>query len=172
MWETQRLVVANVTVADAGDYAVAFGDRESARFLGSPDPGDAVEWASQIARWTAGAPKGSTDEWLNFSVRLQEFGRPLVGRLQATVHGFWAEVAWVFSSAQWRRGYATEAGRWLVAHLADRGIDTIVASVDPGNRASVGLLNRIGFSLTEIPGLVPDSYDSGDFVNADRKQPH
>ncbi len=164
MWETQRLEIANLVAADAPACVRAFADSDVDKFLGVAEPISVDDWLTTIARWTAGAPNGSTDEWLNFSVRLKTPPGLIVGRLQATRHGSWAEVAWVFSRPYWGHGYATEAGQWLVAHLAERGVLEFVASVDPANVASVALLIRLGFHGADDPAHRPDSYDDGDLV--------
>ncbi len=92
----------------------------------------------------------------------------VIGRLEATVHPGWAEVAWVLGPDHWGQGYGTEAAGWLIDHLAtDHGVTELWATVDPGNTASVRLLQRWGF-LEQGPQYrrTPESYEVGDLVYA------
>ena len=59
-----------------------------------------------------------------------------------------------------RRGYATEAARALAAWaLAQPGVSAVVARCEPGNAASIGTLERAGFTRTgEAGGLLVWAY--------------
>ena len=63
----------------------------------------------------------------------------------AEEHGEW-ELAYGFRHDRWGRGYATEAAQACVRHGFEiLGLDRIVADVDPGNRASIRVLEKAGF---------------------------
>lgn len=67
--------------------------------------------------------------------------------------GVWngEEVGFIFNKAYWRKGYAFEALRaimqqfWSTRKPGDA--DKIKADVDPRNKASLHLLNRLGFQV-------------------------
>jgi [ribosomal protein S5]-alanine N-acetyltransferase len=65
----------------------------------------------------------------------------------------------IFSSlvpASWSRGYATEAARAVVAHaLGTLGLPVVLAEVDEGNAASVGVVKRLGMTpFAVVPGAL------------------
>ncbi len=65
--------------------------------------------------------------------------------LQLTHEGHTAEVGYTFSEAHWGKGYAREALEALVAYLFETLKATrVFATLDPDNRASAMLLERVG----------------------------
>ena len=57
-----------------------------------------------------------------------------------------AEIGYALGSAHWRQGYAREALELLLAHaFGTLGLRRLEADVDPRNRASTTLLERLGF---------------------------
>lgn len=71
--------------------------------------------------------------------------------------GFWyfheparLELLFAMSERVWRRGYAREASRRMIEYgQANLGMRSILASTDVTNLASIGLLEKLGFALTE-----------------------
>jgi RimJ/RimL family protein N-acetyltransferase len=58
-------------------------------------------------------------------------------------------MAWTIGTTFQRQGFATEAGRALVAWLLDTlGVPRVVASIHPGNIASQEVARRIGLRPT------------------------
>ena len=57
-----------------------------------------------------------------------------------------AEIGYWVAPALWGAGYASEAVRAVVAHLADTGIPTVAAQVFQDNKASARVLMRCEFS--------------------------
>jgi RimJ/RimL family protein N-acetyltransferase len=57
------------------------------------------------------------------------------------------EIGYLFARTAWGRGYAREALDAAISHLFATGQRRIFADVDPDNRASVALLERLGFRL-------------------------
>ena len=104
-----------------------------------------------------------TQLWLNWIVRILS-GR-CVGFVQATIHpGTTADFAFAFAPEYWGRGIAFEACRMALGELAGQfGVGTFFATVDPRNRRSTRLLERLGFS--NVP---PENYPNGDVVPDDR----
>jgi len=170
-WTTERLTLSTLADEDAPELFEALDDPEVGRYIGGPDVTTVEALRDRIAFITAGPGPGRDDErWLNVAVRAE--GR-VIGRLEATLHEGWAEVAWVFGPAWWGRGYATEGAAWLLAHLRDDdGITEAWATVDPANGRSVRLIGRLGFR-EQVPPFRrrPASYDDGDLVFARDLEP-
>ena len=90
----------------------------------------------RLERLAEGPPPGSDDVWLNYVVLL---GERLVGRVEATVHGALAEVAYLFDPEVSGNGYATESVEWLLGHLRDDH-----AVLRPGQRSTRATRPRSG----------------------------
>jgi RimJ/RimL family protein N-acetyltransferase len=66
---------------------------------------------------------------------------PLAGR------GPEIELGYTLAHDAWGRGYATEAGRALVAHAFEvLEVDRVVAQVEPANQASRHVLEKLGMT--------------------------
>lgn len=125
--------------------------------------------APQLYRYTGGEPPTHTElvqrytvqsrghsadgseEWLNFIVTLGPDAEP-IGYVQATIPagGEPTLVAWVIGQPWQGRGYAAQAAKLLLKHLAERGIGEVAAHIHPQNQPSNRLAERLGLSPTEI----------------------
>ncbi len=92
-----------------------------------------------------GSPDGR-EVWLNWVIRPRD--RPLAGYVQATVaSNRSAHVAYVLASRYWGQGYAQQAMRAMLEHLAvAHSVERCLATVEVGNQRSVRLLERLAFS--------------------------
>lgn len=92
--------------------------------------------------------------------------RTALGRLEATVVGRVAEVAFLFAPGIWGNGYASEGLAWLHEELRREAGDVdFWATTLPANRRCQALLRRAGY--VEVPAAVApalQSYDAGDLV--------
>lgn len=167
MERTERLLIAPLEPSWAPALFAALDHPDVGRFIGGPDVTTLEALQSRIHRVIAGPPaERGGERWLNFVVSRRSDGQVL-GRLEATVHGDWAEFALVFGPSYWGRGHATEAARWLVDHLRSTcGAREVVASVDPHNVRSIRLLERLGFSAQLGHQHVPSSFTDGDLIYA------
>jgi ribosomal-protein-alanine N-acetyltransferase len=144
--ETQRLVLPLFTSEDvaaivgahrlpywAPDFP-ADGDREIAAFLersGIPSGPDADFTARLVVERDSGLAVGSAGF----------LGPPENGRV---------EIGYGLVASRRGRGYATEAVRALTAFAVGRpDVTEVVATVEPGNLASIRVLEKVGF--TERP---------------------
>jgi RimJ/RimL family protein N-acetyltransferase len=148
--ETERLTLTPLAVDDADAMAEVLADERLYEFTGG-EPPDAQTLRARYSQMLAGS--GRADEtWLNWVVRRRSGGRP-VGTVQATVvEGDGRTTAWVawVVGAEWQgRGYATEAGRALVAWLREAGVDDVRAAIHPEHRASEAVASRVGLGLTD-----------------------
>lgn len=56
------------------------------------------------------------------------------------------DIGFAFLRRYWAKGYATEAAEAVRDHaFRDLGLDRLVAVVSPHNRASIGVLRKLGF---------------------------
>ena len=115
-----------------------------------------------IARVTQGPERDSGDRWLNVACFL---GDEVIGLVQATVHGDWAEIAFLFDPTFQGKGYATEAVSWMIDHLRDTpNIREFWATTVPRNERAIALLIRTGFLESKILERALLSYDPGDLI--------
>jgi len=164
MHTTDRLRYETLGHEHADALVAALDDERVGEFIGGPDVTTVAALHARLDRLSLG-PGRPGEAWWNF-VAIRSLDEALVGRLEATVYGEWAEIAYVFDPDQWGRGYATEGTQWLIDHLATNGVHELWAAVQPDNVRSVRLLQRLGFRLCERPGRPMASFDDGDLVFA------
>ncbi|MFM7028614.1 MAG: GNAT family N-acetyltransferase [Chakrabartia sp.] len=145
---TDRLLLAPLSLAHWEDYAAAWADPQLTAFIG-------------------GQPRTRQESWTKFTQAVGLW--PLLG------FGYWAFVArddgrflgngglarfergipelegfpeagWAFVPAAWGQGLATEAMA-AILHWADAQLgDEIRCIIDPGNRASQRVADKLGFA--------------------------
>jgi RimJ/RimL family protein N-acetyltransferase len=161
---TARLLIEPLAEVHAEGLFAALDDQSVGAFIGGPDVTTLRALRERIARVNAGpGPEWLPEQWFNAAVALRSDGT-IVGRIEATTYGDWAEVAYVFGPGWSGQGYATEAVEWMIEDLHERGFDELWATVDPANAASIRLLGRVGFALAEQMTRPLGSYDEGDLV--------
>jgi ribosomal-protein-alanine N-acetyltransferase len=114
-------------------------DRHAMRYWSTP-PHATLEETREWVNSMVAAPEAESDD---FVIELD--GR-LIGKA-----GCWRlpEIGYILGPDHWGKGYAREAMAAVIAHLfSARGLDRIIADVDPRNAASIGLLLRLGFVET------------------------
>lgn len=160
---TDRLIVEPLTPDHAVELFEPLGDARLYQFIPDQPPAGVAALRARHQRLAARRSPDGAELWLNWVLRA---GADAVGTLQATVTGPRAHVAYVVFTAHQRRGYATEATRWLVDWLA-AALDVTLAraSVDARNAASIALLHRLGFALTatapsdDTPGATDHTFE-------------
>jgi ribosomal-protein-alanine N-acetyltransferase len=144
--ETPRLVLRHLAAADAPAVQRLAGDPEVARSTADlPFPFE-LEMAEA---WLA-AQEALREEGRLYAFGLEEATAPgvLVGAIGLTVErehlraelGYWLGRAW------WGRGYATEAGRAILAFgFEELGLERVFANHLRRNEPSGRVLRRLGF---------------------------
>nr|BFD84681.1 GNAT family N-acetyltransferase [Streptomyces sp. Xyl84] len=155
---TDRLDLVPLRAGHAGEMTAVLSDPALHTFIGGAPLG-ADELRARYERLVAGS--GDPDvSWCNWVLRLRAHGQgggpgeradgPLVGTVQATVHGReTAEIAWVVGTAWQGRGFASEAAHALVGLLGRAGVGSVVAYIHPGHRASAAVAAAAGLAPTD-----------------------
>jgi ribosomal-protein-alanine N-acetyltransferase len=93
-------------------------------------------------------------EWFVYAVVLPAGERPMIGHagfhgppgVNAVKDADAVEVGYMILEPYRRRGYATEVVRTLLDWASNKhGIQRFIASISPGNEASLALVRRLGF---------------------------
>ena len=150
--ETERLILRPPAVEDFPRWAEFMADPETARFIGGVQP-KAQVWrtlCSVAGMWAL------TGEGM-FSVIEQSTGR-WIGRI-GPLHPYgWPgrEVGWSLHRDATGRGYAVEAAAAAMDYAFDvLGWDDVIHCIDPDNRASAAVAERLG-SRNRGPGVLPE----------------
>lgn len=162
---SSRLTFEKLSVEHAEGLYQALCNQATYEHLGEGPPQHVSELATRFSRVAAGPPPDRVNErWINYAVRNRADGS-LIGRVEATLVGCRAEVAYVFGPQTWGQGFATEAMSAFQCHLLQtEGVTEFWATTTPQNTRSIRLLLRLGYSqiMKDWPPLL--SYDAGDLV--------
>lgn len=148
--ETARLILRPLDEADLPTLVREIGRWEVARWLiRVPHPYamvDARQWLEMCRRDdTAGSQMFRAVEAKDGTPGALVGGIGLIPRAHGPGQG---ELGYWFAPAVWGRGYATEAGRAMVAvGFRDLGLATIQAAADPANTGSNRVLEKCGMTL-------------------------
>jgi RimJ/RimL family protein N-acetyltransferase len=142
---TARLFLRPITPSDAPALFAARGDPEVMRFWDWPAQESPAE-LEQVIRGQEEGLRGGRMLW--WAVALSP-GGPAIGDCDLSEidsqHGR-TEVGFLFARAHWGKDYAREAMEAVLAHSFDRlGLKRLSARVHDGNKASINLLERLGF---------------------------
>ena len=142
--ETSRLIVRSYEPRDAAAWVALVSDPEVRRFL-PPGPVPTLgDFPGALERRRAREASSGFAMW---AVDLKE-DQGFVGQCGLNlIEGTDSEVelAYHFDRASWGNGYATEAGRAVLAHGFDQvALDRVIAVVVPENVASWRVLEKIG----------------------------
>jgi RimJ/RimL family protein N-acetyltransferase len=165
-FRTARLTARDWSAADAQAAFAIYGREEVMRWLG-PQPrrpvGSLAEMRERIAAMAGRA--AARPEYGLWPLELTATGelvgavllQPLPGRDQV-------EVGWHLNPVHWGHGYATEAGQGVIElAFGPRGLDRVVAVVDPDNVRSLAVCRRLGMAhlgqTTEYFGLTLEQFE-------------
>jgi RimJ/RimL family protein N-acetyltransferase len=147
--ETARLAVRHLRREDLEGLAEICADPEVMRYVGDGRPlsrEQVREWIEKSLENYARRGFGS------FAVVSKEDGGRLAGYcglVNPTPEGE-AEIIYGFARRHWGRGLAGElAGPLLGFGFASCGLTRVVATIDPGNLASIRIVEKCGMTLRE-----------------------
>jgi len=143
----EELIICELTLDDL-DYLYGFSNlKEIKEFL--PDRYDTKEELERTLEWLIGNYGKSRNEIIRISlgIRLKN-GNELIGWITYGPLPYdekLKEIAYAIHPAYWNKGYATIAGKaflkWLSVNITD---DEIFAEVNPKNRSSIRVLEKLG----------------------------
>lgn len=161
---TARLRIEPLDHHHAEGLVAALAHEEVGAYIGGPAVTTVDELHERIDFLAEGpGPDATESDWWNWAVLRRDDGL-VIGYVQATGHGAWAEIAYVFGPATGGHGYATEAVEWMIGQLAEWQLSELWAAVHPANERSTRLLARVGLRLVAHPSRELSSYDDGDLV--------
>jgi RimJ/RimL family protein N-acetyltransferase len=160
---TERLRIERLGLEHVQALANALCDPRVYDYIQGSWPENAQALQRMIARMVAGPKPDSHQMWWNFTIfRLSDNAG--IGRLEATIVGSHAEIAYLLGSEYWQQGFGTESVQWQLDALKHAGVRTAYATIYPTNIASEILLKKLGFD--EVFSGYPELYslDDGDRV--------
>lgn len=147
MIATERLELRLLRPEHADDMVAVLADEELYTVTGGQPP-DLAALRERYARQAVGHSADGTETWHNWILRRRDDGAA-IGFVQATVVDRRAKLAWLVGVPWQGAGYATEAVRAVVDHLAADGIETITAHIASGHRPSEIVAERVGLTVTD-----------------------
>jgi ribosomal-protein-alanine N-acetyltransferase len=143
--ETERLTLRPFALEDAGWWRVIRGHPAVVRFLPPLGPDAEADARERIAAFVR-----HWDErgYGTYAVVEKASGRPIGHHGLRFLSEFGeTEALWTLDPAVHGRGYATEAGRAVVAHaFAGVGLARLIAITTADNLASRRVMEKLGFS--------------------------
>lgn len=139
MIRTERLSLRRARPDDVEAFHEIMRDARAMRYWSTPPHATLEDTREWVARAIA-SPAAESDDYV------VELDGRVIGKA-----GCWRlpEIGYILHPDHWGKGYAREAMEAVIAHLfATRGLERITADVDPRNKASIGLLLRLGFAET------------------------
>jgi ribosomal-protein-alanine N-acetyltransferase len=141
--ETDRLLLREISASDLHNLFQLESDPEVMRFIGEgkPRPLEAVERKlEKMLRYNAQNPGLGT--WIIEQKDGTFIGSACLKHLDTTEE---IEVGYYFLKEYWNNGYATEVARTLIEYgQHELGLRRIVATTNPGNLASIHVLEKCG----------------------------
>jgi RimJ/RimL family protein N-acetyltransferase len=158
---SDRLEYEPLDVAHAEQLFPVLAPAAVWRYIGPSEAPTVTALQERFAQLSG--PPAPGERWENFAVRLQSGA--YCGRIEATIHVDWAEIAYLFGPAYWGQGLATEAVSWLCARLeGEHRVREIWAATQPENHASRRLLQKLGFVSAPSGVRSLGSEDPGDLL--------
>ena len=151
---TERLVLRPVTAQDHPVLLAHWTQPDVRRFLFDGAAPSAAEVAEAIEESIGDFASGGYGIWL-----IQQAGQAaaLIGTAGLRpLEDLGLEIFYSLVPDSWRRGYATEAARAVLAHaLGTLRLPEVLAEVDEGNTASVAVVKRLGMTPFAVaPGVL------------------
>ena len=170
---TPRLRLEPLRERHADDLFAGLQDERIFEFVPTTPPADLESLRDKFRRLEGRKSIDGLDDWLNWAVRCNSTDE-CIGYVQATIPRYApATIAFIFFPAYWGRGYAHEAVTAMLEFLAASfAVRNFRATVDPDNRRSIALLERLGFnrvavhpSALPIKGVLRDEIEYGKSIS-------
>ena len=164
--ETSRLVLAPFSDDDAAAAFAWLGDPDVMRFIPSGPDASIEATRARLQRYREHQAAHGFSKWI---VRLRSTGEAVgdSGLLRLEDSGA-VDLGFRLARPCWGRGFATEVARaWVRAAFADFRLGRLTAFAHTENRASLRVLERVGFrrtGLARVMGMEAFTYvlDAGD----------
>jgi ribosomal-protein-alanine N-acetyltransferase len=143
--DTERLFIRPWQESDRPAFRTMSGDREVMRYVHGGEPYTEEE----IDQFMARQKKQLDDLGMCMGALVEKSTGHVVGVAGVQPLGASGdiEIGWWLNREVWGRGYATEAGGAAMNHVLETlKRPRVVAIIDPGNKSSVGVVNRLGFT--------------------------
>jgi RimJ/RimL family protein N-acetyltransferase len=163
---TARLVLEPLVIAHARALFPLLCDERLYTYIPQEPPASEDTLAERYRRLELRRSPDGQRVWLNWAARLRE-GSSYVGVFQATIEPEReAFLAYMIFPPEQRQGYAREGGQRVIEYLvSEHGLRRVVAEIDTRNRASIAVVEALGFvRVAERPaadffkGSVSDEY--------------
>jgi RimJ/RimL family protein N-acetyltransferase len=141
--ETERLLLRHFRDDDIDAYAAMCADPLVMRYLGARSVLSRDDAWRQMAMFVGHWQLRGFGVW---AVEERASGS-LVGRVGLHFPEGWPdrELAWTLARPYWGRGFALEAARAALAHaFGSLGWHRVISMIDPDNRRSIRLAERLG----------------------------
>jgi RimJ/RimL family protein N-acetyltransferase len=141
------MVMRPWTAADVADCVAMDSDIEVRRFLTPEfrDNFDIRAYQDQVRARVAIDP-GQGFGWWILRSRVDDRFLGMALLIPLALEGPEIEIGWRLPRSAWGNGYATEAGSHIVQYVKDEvGLKEIIACIDPENRRSIRVANKLGF---------------------------
>lgn len=151
---TARLLLRPLREGDAADMHRLFGDAEAMRFWDNVPAPAPAETARRLAAFLS-LPAHWAGAW-----HVRDRAGDFVGAVFYHHREVWncrLEMGWMLLPACWGRGLMSEAAAAVLAHAfapvktGGMGVHRAEALVEPANRRSIALAERLGFRLEGGP---------------------
>lgn len=143
--DTERLRLRPFAPDDLDALYAIYADAEVARYLSHP------AWTSiDQARTKLALMLAPSAEGLDLAIERRNDGELLGGVTIFSIHAESrrGELGYTLGRAHWGKGYAREAvAAFVTWAYSELGLHRLEADIDPRNRASATLLERLGFTL-------------------------
>ncbi len=147
--ETSRLRLQNASPLDFDRFYSMTIDPEVMRYIGD---GSVYHWTREVAsaKYRDEMIRQTKDRMGNLAVYRKDESL-YIGWCGVTYSKFLdhIELGYRYCRDSWNRGYATEAGRAVLAEVYQQtDINKILACVHPENSSSIRVLKKLGFHLS------------------------
>lgn len=140
--ETERLLIRPWEPEDEPAFTAMAQDVEVQKYVHGGKPFTEEE----VRFWLARQGRNLADHGVCMGAMVEKASGQVVGVAGVQPMGKDLEIGWWLTPPVWGRGYATEAGGAAMRHVLETlARPRVVAIIDPGNEASVRVVNRLGF---------------------------